>query len=153
MTEPETGTPSTALPSASLDDRRTLTDLVLGGCIFLVAAGFWFWNSGPMSAPVAPPAATAAAPQPRPSDSFNNVGQQLFAAANYAAAEVMFRKAIAVDPDGALGYCNLGATLVEEHHYDEAITVLQRSVALDPSLTLARNNLSWALDEKRKAAK
>jgi len=151
MTETENSTSSTTAES-----RRTVTDFVLAGCICAVAAGFWFWNSGPVASDVAPAAVTqpvVVPAAPTGSDRFNNVGMQLYSASDFTGAEAQFRQAIAAEPGMALGYCNLGAALVAEHRYDEAIAALQHSVALDPTLTLARNNLKWALDEKKKHTK
>lgn len=135
----------------SEEDKRTRLDFVLAICICFVAAIFWFWDNKPAEN------TAASQPAPRPlilgsnlADGFNNQGAQLYKAGDYAAAEMMFRKAIAADPQGALGYCNLGAALIPQQKYEEAIAALQRSIALDPSSTLARNNLKWALDEKAK---
>jgi tetratricopeptide (TPR) repeat protein len=124
-------------------------DFILAGCICAVALGFWLLDPKPAPTP-APAPVSSAAPQVTPSGQLNNEGSQLYSADNFVAAEALFRRAIAADPNGALGYCNLGAALIGEKKYDEAIAVLQRAVALDPSFALARNNLNWALDEKRK---
>jgi tetratricopeptide (TPR) repeat protein len=138
-------------PTLSEEDKRTRLDFVLAICICIAAAIFWFWDSIPAAN------TTASQPTPRPSflgsnlaDGFNNQGAQLYRAGDYAGAETLFRKAIAADPEGALGYCNLGAALIPQQKYDEAIAALQRSIALDPSSTLTRNNLRWALDAKAK---
>lgn len=138
-------------PTPSKEDRYTRIDFALAICICLAAAVFWFWDSRPGgNTTVFQPAPRPSAPAFNLSDGYNNQGSQLYRAGDYAGAEVLFRKAIAADPQGALGYCNLGAALIPQQKYDEAIAALQRSIALDPSSTLARNNLKWALDEKAK---
>jgi tetratricopeptide (TPR) repeat protein len=84
------------------------------------------------------------------SDTLNDLGTALYNGKNYPAAEALFRKAIAADPDQALGYCNLGAVLTSQGKYDEAIAALHRAIDLDPSLELAQNNLAWAIGERNK---
>jgi tetratricopeptide (TPR) repeat protein len=164
MSEP--GSDST--PTTGVEGRHSWLDLVLAGCICAIAVSFWLWDNKPAEVlssqqPVAStllPAITpgfqpapAPAPQLKASEQFNNAGTQLYTALNFVGAEALFRKAIAADPNGALGYCNLGAALIGERRYDEAIDALQKAVAIDPSFTLARNNLKWALDEKHKHKK
>jgi tetratricopeptide (TPR) repeat protein len=120
----------------------------LAGCICAIAVSFWLWDNKPAEVlssqqPVASTLLPAITPgfQPAP------------APAPQLKASEQFKKAIAADPNGALGYCNLGAALIGERRYDEAIDALQKAVAIDPSFTLARNNLKWALDEKHKHKK
>lgn len=138
-------------PTLSEEDKRTRLDFALAICICLAAAIFWFWDGTPASSnTTAQTAPRTAAPGSSLADSYNNQGSQLYRAGDYAGAEALFRRAIAADPQGALGYCNLGAALIPQQKYDEAIAALQRSITLDPTSTLARNNLKWALDEKAK---
>jgi len=136
--------------------RRTV-DYVLAGCLCLAALGYWSWNSfAPGTSPAGANISATPAPQPAApseSDQLNTQGAQLYANHQYAPAEALFRKAVALNPNSALGFCNLGAVLVSEGHYDEAITALRRSLELDPNFTLARNNLNWAIEEKAKRAK
>ena len=140
-------------PPAPKQWSRSMVDYVLAGCLCVAALGYWTWNSA--TAPSAPATANApAAPATSSeSDRLNTQGAQLYAQKQYAPAEALFRQAIAVNPNSALGFCNLGAVLVSEGRYDEAIAVLERSVQLDPNFTLARNNLNWANEEKAKHAK
>lgn len=150
--------PAVAMPEqlpVTLQWSRRIVDYVLAGCLCLAALVYWTWNS--LTAPSAPAAANAAAVLPpatqSESDRLNTEGAQLYAGKQYATAEALFRRAIALNPSGALGFCNLGAVLVSEGRYDEAIAMLERSLALDPNFTLARNNLNWAIEEKAKHAK
>jgi tetratricopeptide (TPR) repeat protein len=143
-------------PSADLDRRRALTDIVVVACICMAAIAYWTWDrsSTETAAPVPIAAVQPVTPQPAgtspSSDTFNDLGSALYNAKNYPSAEALFRKAIAADPNQALGYCNLGAVLTSQGKYDEAIAALHRAIALDPSLKLAQNNLAWAIEERKK---
>ena len=143
-------------PSADLDRRRALTDFVVAACICMAAIAYWTWDRFSTEAAVPVPVAAVQPVTPQPvatsqsSNTLNDLGSALYNAKNYLAAEALFRKAIAADPNQALGYCNLGAVLTSQGKYDEAIAVLHRSIALDPSLKLAQNNLAWAIEERKK---
>jgi tetratricopeptide (TPR) repeat protein len=143
-------------PGADLDRRRALTDIVVAACICMAAIAYWTWDrsSTEAAAPVPITAVQPATQQPvatsPASNTLNDQGAALYNAKNYPAAEALFRKAIAVDPNQALGYCNLGAVLTSQGKYDEAIAALHRAIALDPSLKLAQNNLAWAIEEREK---
>jgi tetratricopeptide (TPR) repeat protein len=133
-------------------DRITVRDLTIAGCICLAALGYWVWDGKPAAAAQPSPAAQVAVNSPL-AERLTNEGNRLYAASNYAAAEALFRAAIAAKPGAALGYCNLGAALIAERRFDEAIASLEKAIALDPALELARNNLNWAVQEKAKRGK
>jgi tetratricopeptide (TPR) repeat protein len=143
-------------PGADLDRRRALTDIVVAACICMAAVAYWTWDrsSTAAAAPVPIAAVPPVTPQPaatsQSSNTLNDQGAALYNAKNYPGAEALFRKAIAANPDQALGYCNLGAVLTSQGKYDEAIAALHHAVALDPSLQLAQNNLAWAIEERKK---
>ncbi len=149
--EPAQPISSPARPAPYADQKRTRLDFALAAGVCILALIFWLWDHKPIPGDVLPPPSPQlTTPQPSAADILNNQGTQLFRAGNYASAAILFRKAIAADPQGALGYCNLGAALIPQHKYDEAIALLQHALVLDPDLLLARNNLKWAQDEKAK---
>lgn len=149
----------------SPERRRAITDIAVAALICLAAIAYWAWdrpttlavtpasNASTPAMPASPPASPFSAPDSSKAEAnvLNNQGAALYAAQNYTDAEALFRKAIAIDPNGALGFCNLGAVLTSEKHYDEAIAMLQHALQLDPTLKLAQNNLAWALQEKARS--
>jgi tetratricopeptide (TPR) repeat protein len=143
-------------PGVDMERRRALTDTVVAACICMAAIAYWTWDrsSTETAAPVPMAAVQPVTPQPvassQSSNTLNDQGAALYNAKNYPAAEALFRKAIAVDPNQALGYCNLGAVLTSQGKYEEAIAALHRAITLDPSLKLAQNNLAWAIGERNK---
>jgi tetratricopeptide (TPR) repeat protein len=142
-------------PGPDLDRRRAVTDIVVAACICMAAIAYWTWDRSSIQA-AAPVPVAAAQPAAQPAatnqsgDTLNNLGSALYSAKNYPAAEALFRKAIAANPNQAVGYCNLGAVLTSQGKYDEAVAVLHHAIALDPSLKLAQNNLAWAIEERKK---
>ena len=73
----------------------------------------------------------------------HNLGHALQQAGSEA-AEVAYRKAIALDPRFAPAYTNLGGLLVKQERYKEAQAALQRAISLDPENVDAYNNLGLA---------
>lgn len=66
-------------------------------------------------------------------------GSVEFEQANYPAAERMFRRSIALQPDAAMAYANLNAALLRQNRDDEALQVLQQGLQIHPSAVLYTN--------------
>ncbi|WP_137939171.1 serine/threonine-protein kinase [Chitinivorax sp. B] len=75
------------------------------------------------------------------------LGTLRYRQANYAAAELAFRRSIALQPDAVYAYANLNAALVRQNRLDEALRILQQGLQIRPSGRLY-SNLGTALFAK-----
>jgi serine/threonine-protein kinase len=69
----------------------------------------------------------------------DELGSVEFDQGNDAAAEELFRRSIALEPDAVIAYANLAATLMRRNRLDEAARVLQQGLQLRPYATLYVN--------------
>ncbi len=85
--------------------------------------------------------AGAAAIKLYPQDRFlsDSHGTGYFLDGNYKAAELAFRRSIAIEPDAVLAYANLSAALLFLDRADEALGVLQQGLQVRPSGALYSN--------------
>lgn len=58
---------------------------------------------------------------------------------DYKAAELAFRRSIAVEPDAVIAYANLSSALIHQDRGDEALRVLQQGLQIRPSGRLYTN--------------
>jgi serine/threonine-protein kinase len=69
----------------------------------------------------------------------DELGSVEYEQGNDAAAEQLFRRSIALEPDAVVAYANLAGTLLRENRTDEAARVLQQGLQLRPYVTLYAN--------------
>ncbi|MEW6760558.1 MAG: protein kinase [Pseudomonadota bacterium] len=69
----------------------------------------------------------------------DELGSVEYEQANYSAAEDLFRRSIALQPDAVIAYANLNAALLRQNRDDEALRVLQRGLQIRPSAKLYTN--------------
>ncbi|WP_075791151.1 serine/threonine-protein kinase [Massilia putida] len=76
---------------------------------------------------------------PREHVFLDELGSVEYEQGNDAAAERLFRRSIALEPDAVMAYTNLAATLLRENRADEAARVLQQGLQLRPNTYLYVN--------------
>jgi serine/threonine-protein kinase len=76
---------------------------------------------------------------PRERVFLDELGSIEYEQANYAAAEQIFRRSIALEPDAVAAYANLAAALMRENRPDDAARVLQQGLQLRPNASLYAN--------------
>jgi tetratricopeptide (TPR) repeat protein len=76
---------------------------------------------------------------------YNLSGQQ-----KHGAAEVAYRKAVALKPHYVEAYCNLGIALHRQGKHGAAEAAYRQAIALKPGLAEAYSNLGSALNNQRK---
>jgi tetratricopeptide (TPR) repeat protein len=117
-----------------------------------------FWGNGKTPTPKDTPA-TVHVLRPRPSDANVQKAYECFRRADtldgdpatYAAAEGLYRKAIALDPLLSAAYANLGALRLKRRApIGEAIHWNRRAVELDPLGSVGHYNLGFLLLTSRK---
>jgi serine/threonine-protein kinase len=69
----------------------------------------------------------------------DELGSVEYEQGNDAAAEQLFRRSIALEPDAAIAYANLAGILLRENRADEAARVLQQGLQLHPNVSLYIN--------------
>lgn len=69
----------------------------------------------------------------------DELGSVEYEQANYPAAEKLFRRSIALEPDAVFAYANLNAALLRQNRDDEALQVLQQGLQIRPSAKLYTN--------------
>lgn len=69
----------------------------------------------------------------------DELGSVEYEQANYPAAERLFRRSIALQPDAVFAYANLNAALLRQNRDDEALQVLQQGLQIRPSAKLYTN--------------
>ncbi|WP_288381438.1 serine/threonine-protein kinase [uncultured Massilia sp.] len=69
----------------------------------------------------------------------DELGSVEYEQANYAEAERLFRRSIALQPDAVIAYANLNAALLRQNRDDEALRVLQQGLQIRPSAKLYTN--------------
>jgi superkiller protein 3 len=67
-----------------------------------------------------------------------------------AEAEALFRRAIALKPDYAIGHQNLGVALSKQKKLEEAVAAYRKAIALKPDGALAHFNLGVVLRDQKK---
>src|SRR5574344_272236 len=96
-------------------------------------------------------------------DNYNNIAMLYRLKKDDATAEAMYRKAIALAPDDAVGYVSLGALCMTADRIDEAIPLLEKAEALNGGIGIGhadlaicyakKNQFSDAEDEYEEAVK
>jgi tetratricopeptide (TPR) repeat protein len=76
---------------------------------------------------------------------YTNWGNMRMEQSNPIAAQVLFQKAVEVDPGFALGYCNLGTALKAIGNLEDAIACYQHAIELEPTYAAAHQGLATAL--------
>jgi serine/threonine-protein kinase len=76
---------------------------------------------------------------PRERVFLDELGSIEYEQAHYAAAEQVFRRSIALEPDAVIAYANLSAALMREDRADAAARVLQQGLQLRPNARLYTN--------------
>jgi len=71
-------------------------------------------------------------------------GERHLQAADYAAAEAAFRRAVEAAPDSGVAHSKLGVALAHQGRLDEAIAEFSKAVALEPTYAPAYSNLGNA---------
>ncbi|SFC53009.1 serine/threonine-protein kinase [Massilia yuzhufengensis] len=69
----------------------------------------------------------------------DELGSVYYEQADYPAAERLFRRSIALQPDAVIAYANLNAALLRQNRDDEALQVLQQGLQIRPSAKLYTN--------------
>lgn len=69
----------------------------------------------------------------------DELGSVHYEQADYPAAERLFRRSIALQPDAVVAYANLNAALLRQNRDDEALQVLQQGLQIRPSAKLYTN--------------
>jgi tetratricopeptide (TPR) repeat protein len=69
---------------------------------------------------------------------------QVHQAGNLRQAEILYRQALAIEPNNPHALCNLGVLINQAERPDEAIEFLRRAVALQPEVGEVHNNLATA---------
>lgn len=69
----------------------------------------------------------------------DELGSVEYEQANYRAAEDLFRRSIALQPDAVIAYANLNAALLRQNRDEEALRVLQQGLQIRPSAKLYTN--------------
>ena len=69
----------------------------------------------------------------------DELGSVEYEQADYPAAERLFRRSIALQPDAVIAYANLNAALLRQNRGDEALQVLQQGLQIRPSAKLYTN--------------
>jgi len=69
---------------------------------------------------------------PRNAHAINNLGSLHFSLREFAPAERMYRKALALEPGSAVVELNLGTDLIAEQKYDEGWQHYQAALDMDP---------------------
>jgi len=75
----------------------------------------------------------------------NQIGDEFYDRADYAKAEIHYRKALAIKPDYFDALINLGLSLDEQKRYQESETCFKKAIACKPNSALARFNLGVSL--------
>jgi tetratricopeptide (TPR) repeat protein len=78
------------------------------------------------------------------------LGNLHFTQSQFAAAEVAYRQALALQPNQVTIHNNLGYTLQQQGHFDEAIACYQKALELQPNCIEAEANLGNALHKQGK---
>ena len=76
---------------------------------------------------------------------YNNLGSLLQAQADFASAQALYEKTIAIDPTFAIGHYNLGMALKASGQLETAIAHYRQAILLDPGYANAHQNLGVAL--------
>ena len=76
---------------------------------------------------------------------YNNLGSLLHAQGNFAAAQALYQRSIAIDPAFAIGHYNLGMALKASGQLGDAIAHYQQAISLHPDYAEAYQNLGVAL--------
>ena len=79
-----------------------------------------------------------------------NEALTLHQAGQFAEAEVLYRRAMALNPHIPLVYNNFGVCLYAQDKYEEAIAMQKRAIALDPKMGMAYNNMGVVLNKQGK---
>jgi len=86
-------------------------------------------------------------------DIYNNWGLLLGKEGKMKEAEILFRKALEINPFLATAYINLGNILISQGRLEEGIKLYKKSVLINPSEPRVYKNLSWAYLKKRDLGK
>src|SRR6266404_5889372 len=82
-------------------------------------------------------------PLPRPNNlySLSNLGVVYFRSGKLKAAELTFKKAVALSPKDEFTHTTLGIVYYRQSKFDEALTELTKSLGLNPKSATAHNYL------------
>lgn len=70
--------------------------------------------------------------------------EKLFSAGDFAAAEEIYLKLAAAEPDNARVYNRLGIIYLEQKNYNDAVSAFQQAIKIDPEVALRHVNLGLA---------
>lgn len=74
----------------------------------------------------------------------SNYGAECREKQQFAAAEIAFRRCVAMHPDVPVFWGNLGASLLDQNKFPEVIDVLRKAIELEPTNARAIGNLGLA---------